>query len=74
MALIRHGSQIDPKDQDGFTPLHRACAADRSDAVDNLLRVRYQNIIFFSKIEQKINYRLVQTLKIEIKIGKQRGI
>ena len=43
MALIRHGSQIDPKDQDGFTPLHRACAADRSDAVDNLLRVRYQN-------------------------------
>ena len=46
MALIRHGSQIDPKDQDGFTPLHRACAADRSEAVDNLLRVRYQNITF----------------------------
>ena len=47
MALIRHGSQIDPKDQDGFTPLHRACAADRSDAVDNLLRVRYQKLLLF---------------------------
>ena len=71
MALIRHGSQIDPKDQDGFTPLHRACAADRSDAVDNLLRVRYQNNNF---PKLRFFYRLVQTLKIETKIGKQRGI
>ena len=36
-ALIRHGSQVDPKDQDGFTPLHRACAADRNEAVDILI-------------------------------------
>ena len=38
-ALIRHGSQVDPKDQDGFTPLHRACAADRNEAVDILIEV-----------------------------------
>ena len=72
MALIRHGSQIDPKDQDGFTPLHRACAADRSDAVDNLLRVRYQKLLLLKN--NKFLFRLVQTLKIETKIGKQRGI
>ena len=39
-ALIRHGSQVDPKDQDGFTPLHRACAADRNEAVEILIEVR----------------------------------
>ena len=54
MALIRHGSQIDPKDKDGFTPLHRACAADRSDAVDNLLRVRDKN--YLPKIEQILGW------------------
>ena len=38
LSLIRHGAVIDPKDNDGFTPLHRACAADRNEAVGILMQ------------------------------------
>ena len=33
MSLIRNGAQIDTKDQDGLTPLHRACGADRNEGM-----------------------------------------
>ena len=36
-TLIRSGAQIDPKDPDCFTPLHRACAADRNETVELLI-------------------------------------
>ena len=39
VTLIRYGAQIDVKDNIGLTPLHRACAADRSQAVDVLIEV-----------------------------------
>lgn len=34
LSLIRNGAQIDTKDQDGLTPLHRACGADRNEGTD----------------------------------------
>ena len=52
-ALIRHGSQVDPKDQDGFTPLHRACAADRNEAVDILIEVSIQNLSYSGHFKQR---------------------
>ncbi|CBY37245.1 unnamed protein product, partial [Oikopleura dioica] len=39
VTLIRHGAQIDVKDNIGLTPLHRACAADRAQAVEVLIEV-----------------------------------
>ena len=39
VTLIRYGAQIDVKDNIGLTPLHRACAADRAQAVEVLIDV-----------------------------------